>query len=52
MRACEKILSALRKGDGIGEPGAMDTSTISIKDLHAALELAKNFHMLQIIRCI
>ena len=39
--ACEKILSALRKGDGIGEPGALDTSTISTKDLHAALEVSK-----------
>ena len=41
--ACEKILSALRKGDGIGEPGALDTSTISTKDLHAALEVSKTF---------
>ena len=41
--ACEKILSALREGDGIGEPGALDTSTISTKDLHAALERERTF---------
>ena len=39
--ACEEVLAALREGDGIGEPGALDMSTISTKDLHIALEHAK-----------
>ena len=40
-RLVKNSFSALRKGDGIGEPGALDTSTISTKDLHAALEVSK-----------
>jgi hypothetical protein len=40
--ACEQICSAMREGDGIGEPGALDMSTISTKDLRMALDRAKS----------
>ena len=39
--ACAQICSAMREGDGIGEPGAIDISTISTEDLQFRNRRAK-----------